>query len=159
MESLLVPIEIRQDETRQSPGLLTGTLLTYETRARDRAELFSTGAFRWPAAGFNINAQHNRQSAVVRVLPFVEDGAIKIAAPLPNTTAGRDAAENIRTGVYTGLSVEFQSELEKREAGLRRIERALLVGAALVDRPSYGDSLVEVRESIALPFGGVFVWL
>ena len=46
METLLVPIEIRQDETRQSPGVLTGTLMTYETRARDRAEMFRTGAFR-----------------------------------------------------------------------------------------------------------------
>ena len=91
--------------------------------------------------------------------PFVEDGAVKISAPLPNTTAGRDAAENIRTGVWTGLSVEFQAELEKREGGLRRIEKAFLAGAALVDTPSYGDSLVEVRGELTLPNGGVFVWL
>ena len=78
METLLVPIEIRQDETRQSPGVLTGTLMTYETRARDRAELFKTGAFRWPVDGFNVNAQHNRQAAIVRVTPFIEDGAVKI---------------------------------------------------------------------------------
>ena len=159
METLLVPIEIRQDETRQSPGVLTGTLMTYETRARDRAEMFRTGAFRWPVDGFNVNAQHNRQAAIVRVTPFVEDGAVKISAPLPNTTAGRDAAENIRTGVWTGLSVEFQAELEKREGGMRRIEKAFLAGAALVDTPSYGDSLVEVREGLTLPNGMVFCWL
>ena len=135
MESLLVPIEVRQDDTRSTPGLLTGTLLTYETRARDRAELFASGALRWPADGFNINVQHDRKAAVVRVLPFVEDGAVKISQPLPNTTAGRDAAENIRTGVFTGLSIEFQAELEKRELGIRRIERAFVGGAALVDKP------------------------
>ena len=42
LEYLIAPIEIRQDETRSTPGLLTGTLLTYETRARDRAELFTS---------------------------------------------------------------------------------------------------------------------
>ena len=159
MENLLAPIEIREDETRAGPGLLVGTLLTYETRARDRAEMFTAGALHWKTAGFNINTQHDRKNAVVRVIPFSEDGAVKIAAPLPNTTAGRDAAENIRTGVYTGLSIEFQSELERREQGIRRIQKAFLGGAALVDSASYGDSLVEVRESIALPFGGIFVWL
>ena len=159
MEILIVPIEIRQDDSRQSPGLLTGTLMTYETRARDRAELFSTGAFRWPADGFNVNAQHDRKRAIVRVVPFVEGGMVKIAAPLPNTTAGRDAAENIRAGVYTGLSVEFQSELEKRDAGLRRIEKALLAGAALVDVPSYGESVVEVREELITNPWSVFTWL
>ena len=55
METLIIPIEIRQDETRQSPGRLIGTLLTYETRAGDRPEIFSAGALRWPADGFNVN--------------------------------------------------------------------------------------------------------
>ena len=84
---------------------------------------------------------------------------VKISAPLPNTTAGRDAAENIRQGVFTGLSIEFQSELEKRELGLRRIQRALVGGAALVDKPSYGDSVVEVRESGVAVNWSVFLWL
>ena len=159
METLLIPVEIRQDETRDGPGRLTGTLLIYETRAGDRPELFGTGALRWPADGFNINAQHNRQAAIVRVIPFLDGGAVKIDAALPNTTAGRDAATNIREGVYTGLSIEFQAEVEKRQAGLRRIERAFVAGAALVDKPSYGDSLVEVRETLTLPYGSVFVWL
>ena len=155
METLLIPIEIRQDETRQSPGRLVGTLLTYETRAGDRQEIFTAGALRWPADGFNVNVQHNRQAAVVRVVPYVDAGAVKIDAALPNTTAGRDAAENVRTGVYTGLSVEFRSELERRDAGLRRIERGFLGGAALVDVPSYTDSLVEVRGNLALSLRGV----
>ena len=133
--------------------------LTYETRARDRAELFTSGALRWHADGFNINVQHDRKNAVVRVLPYVEDGAVKISAPLPNTTAGRDAAENIRTGVFTGLSIEFQAEREKRELGIRRIDRAFVAGAALVDKPSYGDSTVEVRESGVAVSRSVFLWL
>ena len=159
METLLIPVEIRQDETREGPGRLTGTLLTYETRAGDRPELFGVGALRWPADGFNINAQHNRQAAIVRVIPFLDGGAVKIDAALPNTTAGRDAAENIRAGVYTGLSIEFRAELEKRQAGIRRRERAFVGGAALVDKPSYDDSLVEVRESAVADARRVFLCL
>ena len=159
MELLYIPIEIRQDESRNGPGRLTGTLLTYETRAGDRKELFTAGALHWPDEGFNINAQHNRQAAIVRVIPFLDGGAVKIDVALPNTTAGRDAAENIREGVYTGLSIEFRAELEKRDGGLRRIDRAFVGGAALVDSPSYVDSLVEVRETLALPNRSVFLWL
>ena len=95
----------------------------------------------------------------MRVVPYVDAGAVKIDAALPNTTAGRDAAENVRTGVYTGLSVEFRAELERRDAGLRRIDRGFLGGAALVDNPSYGDSLVEVREADTLPNVEVLTWL
>ena len=159
LETLVIPIEIRQDESRQSPGRLVGTLLTYETRAGDRREIFTAGALHWPEDGFNVNVQHNRQAAVVRVVPFLDAGAVKIDAPLPNTTAGRDAAENVRTGVYTGLSVEFRAELERRDAGLRRIDRGLLAGAALVDVPSYTDSLVEVREKNGESSRSVLSWL
>ena len=146
-EALFIPVEIRADDSRAGPGRLTGTLLTYETRAQDRKELFTAGALHWPDGGFNVNIQHDRTKAVVRVLPYLDGATVKIDTPLPNTTAGRDAAENIRQGVYTGLSIEFRSELEKRDGGLRRIDRAFVGGAALVDVPSYADSTVEVRES------------
>ena len=158
-DALFIPVEIRQDESRNGPGRLTGTLLTYEVRAQDRKELFTAGALRWPADGFNVNAQHNRSAPVVRVIPFLDGGAVKIDTPLPNTTAGRDAAENIRSGVYTGLSIEFKAEQEKRDGGLRRIDRAFVGGAALVDSPSYADSTVEVRESVVMDARGAFLCL
>ena len=37
MENLLIPLEYRQDETRESPGTLAGVLMTYGTKAKDRA--------------------------------------------------------------------------------------------------------------------------
>ena len=158
-DALFVPVEIRQDDSRNGPGRLTGTLLTYETRAQDRKELFTAGALHWPADGFNVNVQHDRRAAVVRVIPYLDAGAVKIDTPLPNTTAGRDAAENIRTGVYTGLSIEFRAELEKRDGGLRRIDKAFVGGAALVDSPSYADSTVEVRETAVADARRVFLCL
>ena len=146
MDQILCEIRFAQDETRQSPGRLTGTLLMYETRAVDRPELFERKSLYWPDGGIVINAQHNRQASIVRAVPYLDGDELRINVPLPNTTAGRDAAENVRTGVWTGLSTEFHAERERRAGGLRRIGRARLVAAALVDSPSYADSLVEVRE-------------
>ena len=145
-------IEVRyvEDETRQSPGRLTGVLMTYETRARDRNELFEDGAFEWEENGILINEQHNRQCApVVRAIPSTVEGrAVRIDTPLPNTTRGRDAAVNLREGVLTGLSVEFRAIKQRFVGGVRRIQRARLVAAALVDTiQSYPDSVAEVRAA------------
>ena len=83
-----------------------------------------------------------------------------IDVALPNTTAGRDAVENVRQGVLTGLSVEFKAEKEGRRGGLREIRQALLGSAGLVDTASYKASTVEVREGLATmrPWS-VFTWL
>ena len=44
MESLLIPLEYRQDETRESPGMLSRCLMTYGTTAKDRPEMFEMNA-------------------------------------------------------------------------------------------------------------------
>ena len=143
----LLTCEIRysEDETRQSPGRLTGTLLTYEVRAADRPEIFRRGSLRWPENGVLVREQHNRQAPIVRVIPYLDGDAVKVDTALPNTARGRDAVTNIREGVLGGLSVEFYAEDEGRRGGLREIRRALLGGAGLVDAPSYAGSTVEVR--------------
>ena len=41
-------IELRQDDSRRSPGRIVGTLLTYGQRASDRPEVFADGALSWP---------------------------------------------------------------------------------------------------------------
>ena len=63
MEILKCEIRLAEDESRLSPGRLTGTLLTYETRASDRPELFARGALHWPENGIIINDQHQRNQA------------------------------------------------------------------------------------------------
>ena len=146
MENLLCEIRYEADESRLSPGRLTGTLVTYETRAKDRPELFKRGALTWPEAGIIINEQHARQAPIVRAVPFLEGDALKIDARLPDTQRGRDAATNVREGVLTGLSVEFYARQESRRAGVREIRQAILAAAGLVDSGSYADSTVEVRE-------------
>ena len=139
-------VEVREDETRQSPGRLAGTLLTYGERASDRAELFEADALRWPDNGIVLRRQHNRGAPIMRVVPKVREGRVVIDAPLPDTAAGRDAAAEIRAGLLTGLSVEFRATAQRFTGGLRRITAALLSGAGLVDSPSYAGSAVEVRQ-------------
>ena len=146
MDEILCDIEIRQDEAMASPGRLVGTLLRYGERASRRAEVFEPGSLEWPAEGVVLRRQHERGQPIARVIPSVRDGAVVIDTQLPETRAGRDAAAEIRSGLFRGLSVEFRPALQSHAGGLRRIKRALLTGAGLVDSPEYGGSVVEVRQ-------------
>ena len=69
-----------------------------------------------------------------------------IDARLPNTTAGRDAAIEVKNGLMRGLSIEFVSKREENRGGIRTILAGELRGAGLVDDPSYSGSLVAVRS-------------
>ena len=149
MDNLLVEVRFSADPTRESPGRSTGTLLTYSERAADRPELFLPGALKWPADGVNINVQHQRGSPIVRVHPFAEDGAVKIDAMLPNTTAGRGVRQHgVKSGVLTGLSVEIdRPSVDARYVnGTREVRSAHLSGIGLVDLGSYRGSVVSVRQ-------------
>ena len=141
-------IELRADDSRQSPGRIVGTLLTYGKRASDRAEMFADGALSWPEGGVVLNEQHNRAAPILRFVPAVDGAEVRIDAALPDTQRGRDAATMIRNGTMTGLSIEFRAQDEGQRAGLREVRKAALVGAALVDTPAYAGSL-EMRHGRA----------
>ena len=145
MREIRCKIEYRQDDSRQSPGRLSGTLLTYGQRASDRPETFADGALSWPDGGVVLNLQHDRRQPLLRFVPEVRGKDVVVSAALPDTSAGRDAAVLVREGVMTGLSVEFRSLQEGRRDGMREIRQAKLLGAALVDDASY-KNVVEVRE-------------
>ena len=146
-ESRAVEIRLQDDPDRQGPGRLVGVLMPYEKRAVDRAEMFAQGALHWPAEGVLLREQHNRQAPIMRFMPSdLEGGAgVGVDIPLPDTQRGRDAAVSVRNGTLRGLSVEFLSERETQRAGVRVIQRAALVGAGLVDSPSYAGARVEAR--------------
>ena len=146
MEQLVFEIRQEEDQSRQSPGRLLGTLMNYEERAKDRNEIFVRGALTWPEDGILVNWNHDRSKPLLRAIPFEEDGAVKIDAPMPNTALGRDALTNIREKVFSGMSIEFRSKSEGRRGNLREIRSAILGAAALVDTGAYSGSTVEVRE-------------
>lgn len=158
--SFLIECRFVADETRQSPGRLTGTLLTYGERARDRPEVWLPGSASWPDAGFVINEQHNRAAPIVRCLPFIVGNEVKVDVALPNTTRGRDAATNVKDGVLTGLSVEFRQPVARMVSGVREIRQGYIEAAGLVDLASFPGSAVEIRHAggIALPRVGT-MWL
>ena len=162
MDKLVFEIRQAEDPSRDSPGRLTGTLLVYEERARDRNEVFARGALTWPEDGILINEMHQRRAPILRAIPYIDGDAVKIDAPVPNTARGRDCLENIRAGVWGGLSIEFQSRAEGRRGNLREIRSAYLGAAALVDAGSYASAKVEVRaeaEARAWDVEDVLRWL
>ena len=152
MDNLLIEVRYVEDATRQSPGRLTGTLLTYDEQARDRQELFRAGALKWDDSGIAINQQHVRANIITRAIPYLDGNAVKIDAALPNTTIGRDTAVNVREGILTGLSVEFAQAglVAQMVGGIREIRSARLVAAGLVDLASYAGSVVEIRHVLEL---------
>ena len=152
-------IECRSDETRQGPGRLVGRILKYGERALDRAELFEPGALTWPADGVILNRQHSRGAPIMRIIPELRGDALIVDQALPDTTAGRDAATEVRAGLMTGLSVSFAASRQSFVGGVRRIQTAALTAVGLVDSPSY-DAPVEVRQrGAAASAPGVPFWL
>ena len=155
-DEIRMSIEIRQDDSRQSPGRIVGTMLTYGRKARDRAELFESGALSWPDDGIILNRQHERGKPIMRIVPEVRGKELVIDSLLPDTQAGRDAATEIRNGLFKGLSIEFRALRQKYVGGIRRISKGMLTGLAVVDSGSY-DTTVEVRAG--LKPGGMIGWL
>ena len=144
MTEIRCAVELRADDL--SPGRLVGTLLTYGERAKDRPEVFEPGALRWPEGGIVLRRQHQRGAPIARIVPEIRGGGVVLDSPLPDTAAGRDAAAEIRGGLLTGLSVEFRAVRQRYAAGVRHVVDALLMGAGLVDNPSYAGCHVEVRQ-------------
>lgn len=145
MDELRCALEWRADDSRGSPGRLVGTLIEYESRAVDRAEVFKAGALEWPPDGVILNLSHDRKQPLVRFTPEVRGNAVMVDLALPDTSRGRDAALMVRNGTFRGLSVEFRALAEGRRGELREVQRASLHGAALVDDAAYGNG-VEVRD-------------
>ena len=141
-------VEFRADESHRGPGRLVGTLMSYGQPAGDRRERFAPGSLEWPADGVVLRRQHVPGAPIMRVVPEIRGSEVVIDAELPDTQAGRDAASEVRDGLMTGLSVEFRSKRQRYTGGTREIVSAMLTGAGLVVKPSYGGARVEVRGRV-----------
>ena len=148
MDELRCSIELREDQTRLSPGHLSGVSIRYGTQARDRPELFEQGALRIPDDGVLLREMHRRDSPIMKIHPFLSGAELRVDQAFPNTTAGRDAATNLKppNNIYSGLSVEFKAIRETRRGGIRIVQDGFLTGAGLVDLGAYRQAIAEVRQ-------------
>ena len=144
MDEIRCSIKI-EDRSEGKPARLVGTLMPFGVQAQDRAEVFERGSLSWAEGGIVLNRQHSRAAPILRFVPVEAEGALTVDAPIPDTTAGRDAAAEIRGGLFRGLSVEFRAVRQTIVGGVRRISEAVLTGAGLVDSPSYATATVEAR--------------
>ena len=147
MDEIRCKVEIREADGK--PTRLIGTLLPFNVRARDRAEMFLPGSVSWPSDGVVLRRQHNRSEPILKFVPVEADGQLTVDALIPETRAGADALAEVKSGLLSGLSVEFKSIKEDVVGGVRKISDAVLVGAGLVDSPSYSQAVVEARELVA----------
>ena len=147
---LTCELRYEADPNRESPGRLTGTLLRYLEPAHDRPEVFERGALQWDDGGLILNIQHDRAQPIMRFSPRLSDDGseVLIDEMLPDRTIGRDVASAVRDGTLRGLSVEIdRASVQSRMVnGVRRISRARLVAAGVVDSGSYAGSTVSVRQ-------------
>ena len=149
--------EVRFIEVRAGDGdsrTIFGTLAPYGSDAvigGKFIERINAGALRWDDV--TLNVQHDRGRLIARSGAGLQltdsSNALEIRADLPPTRVATDALEAVRAGLLRGFSVEMKVERDNwTQPGampVRTIERALLLGGAVVDRPAYDEATVVAR--------------
>ena len=101
-----------------------------------------------PNVALNIRHQAARKVAETtdRTLEIrnTAEGVQIIATPR-DSAAWREALQGIEQGTLRGLSVEFRAMADLWEGDARIIERGLISGFGIVDKPAY-DTTLEVRR-------------
>ena len=130
-------------EFRVAGRTLSGAAMTYGAVSPDFQERFAPGALQH-SGRIDINLQHDPDLVVVRGA-MLTDGPreLRVRAELAEGSA---ALQLVKRGALNGFSIEFHAKAERREAGIRVIERAELVGLALVDRGAYPAAKAEIRR-------------
>ncbi len=127
---------------RVSGRVLSGRALVYGDISPDFNERFLPGAF-GEVRTVPVNLQHDPRLVVSEAATLIDSTrSLDVRADLPDGSA---ALALVRRGALTGFSIEFHANAERREAGVRVVERAELTGLALVDRGAYPQSTVEIR--------------
>ncbi|MCY4495598.1 MAG: HK97 family phage prohead protease [Acidimicrobiaceae bacterium] len=146
-------------ELRVEGRRLTGPALLFGETSPSHRERIEAGAF-----AFDNSVVFNLLHDPLQALAWhpggglelrQDDEALHLDATLPPIPSGDLALQLVREGQAKGLSVEFHAVEERREAGIRIVSKAALVGIGLVRRPSYPNSRVEAREAR----GRMHLWL
>ena len=154
VEYRYVPLEFRQ--TEDGLGVVSGTIIRYGDRARLPwgSEEFRAGWAKNLGTDVMIaNRMHNRDQPLgwsdTEYLTIVDDEERMTAELiLPNTTAGRDAAEELspKRRMLRGLSLEFITTKDDADRDHRVVMEGRMFGFGVVDKPAYGDSLVKMSR-------------
>ena len=130
-------------EFRVSGRTLSGVAMRYGDISPDFGERFVPGSLEHPGR-IDINLQHDASLIAARGA-VLTDGPreLRVRAELPADSA---ALALVQRGALNAFSVEFFARAERREAGIRVVERAMLSGLALVDRGAYPGAIAEVRK-------------
>lgn len=112
-------------------------------------ERVAPGAITVPKAGCKLLAEHRKPIGTLTGRD-TEKGW-EICGKVAKTTAGDEALELARAGVYTGLSIGFNAleydEIEKEDGYHRTITKALVMEVSLTPFPAYENATVEkVRQ-------------
>ena len=86
-------VELRADERGKGRGAWSVVSCGTASGRLTGRELFEPGALSWPDDGVVLNRQHARGQPIMRVLPVRVGDELRIDQPLPDTLAGRDAAQ------------------------------------------------------------------
>ena len=137
-------------ELRAEGRRLVGPAIRYGDISPSHRERFEPGAFDLDNRTRWLDLEHDP----TRVLAYsgagldLRDGpeALNVDATLPKLPLADFALEGVREGKLRGFSIEFSAKAERREGEIRVVERAELVGVALVGDPSYQGSRVENRR-------------
>ena len=137
-------------EIRAEGRRLSGIVMKYGDVSPSHRERFEPGALRM-AESVHLDLHHDPERAVAWFPGgglAIENGrdSVTMRAELPPIPAADKAIAEIKAGRVDGLSVEFKAIRERRDAGIRVIEDALLSGIAIVKAPSYLGSRVEARR-------------
>ena len=143
-ESLIVSgLELREGSTDDSP-MLCGLILPVGRIAADRKEVFTPGSATFPSGGVRLLLEH--QGRVVTTFePVVGTDGYYIEAVLPTSPEGVEAAELVRSGKRSALSVEFRALEAETVSQVREVRAALIEAAALVPAGAYEQARAELR--------------
>ena len=151
LEYRYAPLEYR--ETEDGMGTVAGTVIRYGDLATlpFGQERVLPGAFGdLSTAELYADRMHQRDQPLANTYAGlrIDDNAERLYGEidLPNTSYGRDAQEEVKTGRLRGLSIAFRAFEDDYIDGVRVVKQGRLYGWGVVDKPAYPQSVAAMRS-------------
>lgn len=149
-------VERRFAAFRAEGGTVAGVAVPYGAASQIGTfrETILAGAFGTiPEIRVNVQHDRGRSIAVNRAgggLELADSAdALRARVELPEHGEGPAIRELVERGVLGGFSVEMRVTKDRWEGRARTVERAKLVGLALVDQPAHAGAIAELEARFA----------